>query len=116
MRNYGEHAKRILALNSQVTVAIIHAEHLDPDSPETNKAFAEVSRIEEELASLLPTDCVEGALARLGAVTAAMDADDWPRASMLIGRFRVGAAANLANELERLEEEVCAQRKPSSAC
>ena len=105
MRDHGENAERIRALNGQVTTAIIYAEHLTPESPEAIRAFADVSRIEEALASLLPYDCAEGIAARTGAITAAIDAQDFTRAKLLIERYRSGAPEDVMAALDSLDEE-----------
>jgi len=105
---YGDNAEQIVALNGKVTQAIWRTQRLDADSPEARQAFAVVSGIEEELASLLPYDCVEGVVARIGAVTASIDADDLPRAKSLIERYLVGAPEDVAEELAQLAKEVSA--------
>ncbi len=82
-------------LNQKVSIAIFRAERLadsdalnaGPDGTDTRAAYAEVSRWEEELAALHPADNLEGAIARLGAVTAALRARQGMRAQQLAGRY-----------------------------
>jgi len=82
-------------LNRKVSMAILRAERLaDAEAPdagpggaETQIAYAEVSRWEEALAALHPADRMEGAIARLGAVTAALRAGDETRAWQLARRY-----------------------------
>ena len=62
------------ALNRRVTNAIIRAESLPPGSRDAWEAFHDVSALEESIATLLPPDDLEGEIARLGAVTAALSA------------------------------------------
>ncbi len=77
------------ALNVRVTEAIGRAERLaDETSPHATGAYAEVSSYEEALAALLPADDIEGAVARVGAVTAALRAGDLGRARDLAARFK----------------------------
>jgi hypothetical protein len=65
-----------------VTRAILRAERLE-GSAEAAAAYGEVSRYEEALAALHPADDVEGTVARLGAVTAAVRAGQPERARRL---------------------------------
>ena len=92
-------------LNARVSAAIFRAERVDPDSPEAILAYREVSLLEEQIASRIPADEVQGAVARVGAVTAALDADDWPRAARLAESFIRGAPDDLAEELHALVRE-----------
>jgi hypothetical protein len=72
-------------LNRRVTDAITIAEGLPKDSPESRTAFHEVSLLEEQIATLTqPTD-VEGEIARLGAVAAALSANE-PRRAVQLGQ------------------------------
>lgn len=75
------------ALDVAVTVAIDRAERLPADSSEARAAYAEVSSIEEALAALHPAMSVEGAVARVGAITAALRASQWARAEALAQRY-----------------------------
>jgi hypothetical protein len=74
-------------LYAQVTDAIRRSEHLAREGRARDAAIAcdAVSRLEERIAEILPADDPEGALARQGVVTAALDAGDVTRA---IGRAR----------------------------
>jgi len=51
------------------------------------EAQREVSRLEEEIAAILPSDDDEGEIARRGAVSAALDADDCTRAIQMAERY-----------------------------
>jgi hypothetical protein len=70
-------------LNASVSGAISRAEHAEPGTPEAESAYREVSHIEEAIAKLIPPDQVQGAVARVGAITAALSANDWLRAAQL---------------------------------
>ncbi len=70
-------------LNRRVTDAITVAEGLPKDSPESWTAFREVSLLEEQIARSTPADDVEGEIARLGAVAAALSANEPLRAVQL---------------------------------
>ena len=75
-------------LNLLVTEAIFRAEGLArAGSADTASAYAEVSRYEDALAALHPADDVEGAVARAGAVTAALRAGQYDRARELAVRY-----------------------------
>lgn len=80
-------------LYRRVTEAILGAESLEAEGRARDAALAyqEVSRLEEQIAGLLPADDPEGALARQGVVTAALDAGDVTRA---IERARLYARAD----------------------
>lgn len=73
-----------------VTEAICRAEALEAGGHERDAAIAyqAVSYIEEEIAELLPASDPEGALARQGAVTAAMSAGAVTRAVALANKYR----------------------------
>lgn len=70
-------------LNQRVTDAITLAESLPKDSPGCWAAFREVSALEERIALLTDADDVEGEIARLGAVSAALSANEPLRAVQL---------------------------------
>lgn len=74
-------------LNRRVTNAIVRAESLPVGSRDAWEAFHEVSALEEALAMRLPADDLEGEIARLGAVTAALSAGEPLRALQLAERF-----------------------------
>jgi hypothetical protein len=71
-----------------VTDAIRHAETLEERDPlQANQAHLEVSFLEEQIAGLLPGTDQEGAVARRGAVSAAITAHHFERAQALAARF-----------------------------
>lgn len=75
-------------LNALVTEAILRAERLSREgSADAESAFAEVSRYEDALAALHPADDIEGAIARTGAVQAALRARQYDRARDLAARY-----------------------------
>ncbi len=75
-------------LNSLVTSAIWRAEQLDDLGVSTARlAWAEVSVLEEELASVIPVSQPEGRIARRGAVRAALKSSDYSRVDTLIRRY-----------------------------
>lgn len=74
-------------LNTSVTTAILRAEALKPGSWEAQRAFREVADLEEEIATIMGAGVVDGEIARLGAVTAAMSADELLRAVQLATRY-----------------------------
>jgi len=91
-----------------VTEAIRRAETLeDLRAPGMHTAYSEVSLLEEKVAELLPASDPEGALARRGAVRAALAARELGRAQELTERFLAEADANaeLQAGLHRLFEE-----------
>ena len=91
-------------LNHLVTNAIVRAESLPAGSRDAWEAFREVSGLEESIATLVPPDDLEGEIARLGAVTAALSAGEPLRALQLAARF---LAESLASEIaEKLRELV----------
>lgn len=76
---------QIELLYPKVTEAIARAEMLAGTAPEAAPAaHLEVSLLEEQIARLLPVDDEEGAIARRGAVRAAVAAGDMPRARWLV--------------------------------
>lgn len=96
-------------LYGRVTEAILRAESLDADGRARDAvlAYQEVSRLEEEIAALLPAADPEGALARQGVVTAALDAGDVTRA-IERARFYVGDAGlspEFRADIEALQRE-----------
>lgn len=83
-----------------VTEAIRRAEILeDLHSPNARAAYAEVSLLEEKIAGLLPASHPEGALARRGAVRAALAARELDRAQQLAERFLAEADADAELQL-----------------
>jgi len=97
-------------LNDRVTEAILRAESFVPGSFESQQAFRDVSNLEEDIASATTASDVEGAIARLGAVSAAIKAGEYLRALQLGGRYAnhlVGfrAHARLLQLIEEAERE-----------
>jgi pyruvate-formate lyase-activating enzyme len=91
-------------LNRRVTNAIVRAEILPAGSRDAWEAFHEVSALEESISTLVPPDDIEGEIARLGAVIAALSAGEPLRALQLADRF---LAENLAPEVaEKLRQLV----------
>lgn len=91
-----------------VTEAIRRAETLeDLHAPGTAKAYLDVSLLEEKIAETLPASDPEGAVARRGAVRAALSAREYGRARELIERFIAedDLDANLREELLELSEQ-----------
>jgi hypothetical protein len=78
------------ALYLRVTSAILSAEELGravPWSAETRAAWSKVSAVEAEIASLTPAGTPEAAVARSGAVTAALRAKEYARAIRLAADY-----------------------------
>lgn len=100
-----------------VTDAIRRAEVLeDLRAPGAIAANLDLSLIEERIAELLPASSPEGAVARRGAIRAALAAQDFSRAQILTKRFakEPGLTAKLKAELRRLGQEAtrATQEKP----
>jgi hypothetical protein len=97
-------------LNRRVTNAIVHAESLPAGSTGAWEAFREVSALEEAIATLVPPDDIEGEIARLGAVTAALSAGEPLRALQLSQRFlSERLAPEIAGKLGQLAGEAEAE-------
>jgi hypothetical protein len=93
-------------LNRRVTNVIIRAERLPAGSRDARDAFREVSALEESIAALVLPDDIEGEIARLGAVTAALSAGEPLRALQLADRFLAEALAPaVAAKLRQLAAE-----------
>ena len=99
-----------------ITEAIQRAETLeDLGAPGAQAAHLDVSLLEERIAGLLPASDPEGALARRGAVRAALAGRDLSRAKQLADRFLVeaeceaGLRAELLQLLEQAELSVAAR-------
>jgi hypothetical protein len=98
-------------LNRRVTSAIFDAEALAHGSWEAQCAFRTVSELEEEIATMAGAGTVEGDIARLGALTAALSAGEPLRALQLGERYGAdslsdGARARLAQLLAEAEAEL----------
>lgn len=74
-------------LNSAVTEAIFEAEALDDGESAAPAAYHRLSVLEERIAAQLPAGGFEGAVARRGAVRAAVAAGDLDRAHELVRRY-----------------------------
>ena len=95
----------IESLYPLVTESIRHAEMLeDLGAPGAAAAHLKVSLIEEKIAGCLPASDLEGAIARRGAVRAALVARDVSRAETLVARFssESDSSAELKEELAEL--------------
>lgn len=93
-------------LNARVTEAILRAERLPAGSDQAQEAFREVGRIEESIADLLPAHDLEGEIARLGAVTAALSAAEPLCALSLVDRYLTeDVSPEAAARLEALRAE-----------
>jgi len=93
-------------LNRRVTEAIVRAERLPAGSFDAWAAFHEVSELEESIARIAPPDHLEGEIARLGAVTAALSADEPLRALQLAAEFLTeNLAPEIAQKLHQFAEE-----------
>lgn len=91
-----------------ITEAIRRAETLeDLRAPGVHAAYLDVSLLEEKVAEVLPACDPEGALARRGAVRAALAARELTRARELSDRFltEAGTDAKLRTELRQLREQ-----------
>ncbi len=83
--------------------AIRRAETLeDLAAPGTRSAYLDVSLLEERVAEVLPAFDPEGALARRGAVRAALAAREFARAQQLVERFVAEAECDAALRAELL--------------
>ncbi len=94
-------------LNLLVTESIRRAEVLDDlGAPGAPSAHMDVSLLEERIAELVPASEPEGAIARRGAVRAAIAAGDAQRARELAARFARadGTSADLARDLACLAD------------
>jgi len=93
-------------LNRRVTNMIVRAESLPAGSQDAWEAFHEVSVLEEAITMLVPPDDLEGEIARLGAVTAALSAGEPLRALQLAERFLAESLApEIAEKLRQLIKE-----------
>jgi hypothetical protein len=97
-------------LNRRVTNAIARAEGLPSGSREAWEAFREVSALEESSVTITAPDDLEGEIARLGAVTAALSAGEPLRALQLAERFLAERLApEIAEKLRQLGKEADAE-------
>lgn len=92
--------------NRRVTDAIVRAESLPVGSCDAWEAFHEVSKLEESIARIAPSDHLEGEIARLGAVTAALSADEPLRALQLATQFLTeNPAPEIAQKFHQLMQQ-----------
>lgn len=97
-----------------VTEAIRRAETLeDLGAPGTSLAYLDLSLLEERIAETLPACDPEGALARRGAVRAALAARDMERARRLVERYLAEPETN--DELREQILELVKQAEQSNA-
>jgi hypothetical protein len=96
-------------LYPRLTEAIVHAERLEDEgrAADARAAYVYVSMLEEEVARELAAADPEGALARRGAVRAALKAQLFVRAAELAGRYvvEIETAQRSAAELRAMEQE-----------
>jgi hypothetical protein len=106
------------ALYQPVTEAILAAEALETKGPsvEAAHAYLTVSFIEEEIAGELPASAEEGAIARRGAVRAALAAGLPTRAKVLAERYMAepDAPPELTQQLREMAARADAALAPSS--
>lgn len=79
-----------MLLYTQVSEAIIRAEHLEdnqPDSPETKAAFREICRLELDIIQLKDITDAERNTSRRSAVISALKAGDTKQAQELLASF-----------------------------
>lgn len=91
-----------------VTEAIRRAETLEElRAPGARSAYLDVSLLEERVTEVLPASDPEGAVARRGAVRAALTAREMARARQLAERFldEAGCDADLQTDLRQLLEQ-----------
>jgi len=103
-------------LYERVTSAIFIAEDAEGrgDLVGARKAYLEVSFLEEDIGSRLDASDAEGAIARRGAITAALSADLPERALDIVhGYLKEELPAPLNGQLKLLEAEALSKR-PSS--
>mgnify|MGYP001407119967 CR=1 FL=1 len=110
-------AATIEQLYAEVTESLLMAERLegDGDVAEAAAEYVRVSMLEEQIAECLPADDEEGAIARRGAVSAAIQAGTRERALDLAARYlEEGGSAEHLERLGDLEREAKASSGPST--
>jgi hypothetical protein len=101
---------RLRDLNNSVTEAILRAERLPAGTWEAESAFLEVAELEEAIADLTSAEDLEGEIARLGAVRAALTARNVLRAALLAERYtHHGLAPHARAVLDALRVEIEAE-------
>lgn len=96
-----------------VTEAIRRAEvYEELHAPGMRDAWRDVSRLEEEIAKVLPYNDLEGEVARRGAITAAISGAAFRRAIDLADRFMLecGTDSSLSRDLQALRAQAIARR------
>ncbi len=90
-----------------VTEAIRRAEVFDElNAPGTCNAYLDVSLLEERIASVVPASDAEGAIARRGAVSAAIAGHEFQRAHELVERFSTESGTDSALRTDLAELRV----------
>jgi hypothetical protein len=93
-------------LYTQITEAIFRSELIEnKSSPEYIAIISKISKIEEQIADILPPDNTEGEIARHSAVTNAFLAKENERALKLVYKYynETNATTRLINKLRKLE-------------
>ena len=96
-------------LNNSVTSAILRAEALPAGSWAAQRAFREVADLEEEIATIVGARTVDGEIARVGAVAAALSAGEPLRAIQLAERYLDTLSDGARAKLEELAREADAE-------
>jgi hypothetical protein len=103
-------------LSRSVTDAILRAESLPPCSWDAQALFREVSEIEEAIAAIVGAKDVEGEIARLGAVSAALSAGEALRAMQLAVLYlRDDLSDSSRSKLEELLKQADAEIESAAA-
>jgi hypothetical protein len=100
--------KNVDELHSRVSGAIWRAEQAEEHGPgDAADEWADVSSLEEKLASVIPVSAPEGRIARRGAVLAALKAGDYKRGQSLAELYLAeeGAPPSLRESLQEIVEE-----------
>jgi hypothetical protein len=108
----------IQSLYPLLTEAIRRAEIYDEiKAPGARNAYRDVSLLEEQVARLLPASNDEGAIARRGAVRAAIAAEDLDRAEQLAEEYCADSNANasLKRELKDMVKQTSHQKAENPA-
>ena len=101
-----------------VTEAIRRAEVFeDLHAPGARDAWRDVSRLEERITRILPASDPEGAIARRGAVRAAIAGGECERACDLVTRFKAedDVSVTLVAELEALRQRATVMSRQQTA-
>ncbi|MBN2196314.1 MAG: hypothetical protein JW751_26105 [Polyangiaceae bacterium] len=107
---------RLEDLMKSVTNAILRAETFPADSWEAQHEFREVAELEEEIATIVGAQTIDGEIARLGAVTAALSAGEPLRAIHLAQRYRIDVLSDaIRAKLDSLVHEAVAEIERNTA-